>query len=71
MEIGITPSNPEALEDDWVILGQALREMGGPDVTRRGSAGTRGLKSEKEASCRFATRTRWRPGHPAEVVDFS
>jgi len=26
MEIGITPSNPEALEDDWVILGQALSD---------------------------------------------
>jgi len=24
VEIGITPSNPEALEDDWVSLGQAL-----------------------------------------------
>ncbi|MBM3299171.1 MAG: PAS domain S-box protein, partial [Deltaproteobacteria bacterium] len=35
MEIGITPSNPEALEDDWVIVGQALTAHSDLDLVER------------------------------------
>lgn len=41
--------------------------MGGPDVTRRGPAGTRGVTGFQTTSCGFATRTQWRPGHPIDA----
>gem|GEM_PF-3827956 len=45
-------------------LGRPTEAEGGPDVRRRGPAGIKGLTFGEQAHCRFATRTRWPPGHP-------